>query len=82
VLGVPCGQLDEDGYFRTGEVFLVDGLDGWFLRYVDRAKDLVIRGGTNISPAEIEGLLAAHPGVAERPRRRSANGWTSRGHSG
>jgi non-ribosomal peptide synthetase component E (peptide arylation enzyme) len=57
--------FDEDGYYRTGDVFQVDGPDGKFLRYVDRAKDLVIRGGMNISPAEIEGLLAAHPGVAD-----------------
>jgi acyl-CoA synthetase (AMP-forming)/AMP-acid ligase II len=57
--------FDEDGYYRTGDVFQVDGPGGKFLRYVDRAKDLVIRGGMNISPAEIEGLLAAHPGVAD-----------------
>ncbi|WP_163509897.1 class I adenylate-forming enzyme family protein [Fodinicola acaciae] len=55
--------FDDDGYFRTGDVFEIAGER--FLRYVDRARDLIIRGGVNISPAEIEGLLAAHPAVAE-----------------
>ncbi|ROO86466.1 acyl-CoA synthetase (AMP-forming)/AMP-acid ligase II [Actinocorallia herbida] len=57
--------FDEDGYLKTGDVFVVAGEDGRFLRYVDRAKDLVIRGGMNIAPAELEGLLAGHPAVAE-----------------
>ncbi|MEC3980745.1 class I adenylate-forming enzyme family protein [Amycolatopsis sp. H20-H5] len=57
--------FDEDGYFRTGDVFEIAGERQEYLRYVDRAKDLVIRGGMNISPAEIEGLLAEHPDVAE-----------------
>jgi acyl-CoA synthetase (AMP-forming)/AMP-acid ligase II len=57
--------FDADGYFRTGDVFAVDGPDGEYLRYVDRAKDLIIRGGMNISPAEVEGLLAGHPAVAD-----------------
>ncbi|GAA3207822.1 class I adenylate-forming enzyme family protein [Actinocorallia longicatena] len=57
--------FDEDGYLKTGDVFVIAGADDRFLHYVDRAKDLVIRGGMNIAPAEIEGLLAAHPGVAD-----------------
>lgn len=56
-------SFDADGYFRTGDIFQV--ADEKFLRYVDRAKDLVIRGGANISPAELESLLAAHPAVAD-----------------
>lgn len=36
-----------------------------YVRYVDRVKDLIIRGGMNIAPAEIEGVLATHPLVAE-----------------
>jgi acyl-CoA synthetase (AMP-forming)/AMP-acid ligase II len=58
-------SFDDDGHFRTGDVFEIAGERGEFLRYVDRLKDLVIRGGVNISPAEVEGLLAGHPDVAE-----------------
>ncbi len=57
--------FDEEGYLKTGDVFAIAGEDGRFLHYVDRVKDLVIRGGMNIAPAELEGLLAAHPSVAE-----------------
>ncbi|MDX6741172.1 class I adenylate-forming enzyme family protein [Actinocorallia sp. A-T 12471] len=60
-----ASPFDADGYLKTGDVFVIAGEDGRFLRYVDRAKDLVIRGGMNIAPAELEGLLAGHPAVAE-----------------
>ncbi|MCR6488924.1 acyl--CoA ligase [Amycolatopsis sp. OK19-0408] len=58
-------SFDDDGHFRTGDVFEIAGARGEFLKYVDRLKDLVIRGGMNISPAEVEGLLAGHPDVAD-----------------
>jgi acyl-CoA synthetase (AMP-forming)/AMP-acid ligase II len=57
--------FDEQGYLRTGDVFELAGPDNRFLHHVDRAKDLVIRGGMNIAPAEVEGLLVSHPAVAE-----------------
>ncbi|GIJ68429.1 class I adenylate-forming enzyme family protein [Virgisporangium ochraceum] len=57
--------FDEQGYLRTGDVFVIAGADHQFLEYVDRAKDLVIRGGMNIAPAELEGLIAGHPSVAD-----------------
>ncbi|SDH15520.1 class I adenylate-forming enzyme family protein [Klenkia brasiliensis] len=57
--------FDETGALRTGDVFEVAGDRREFLRYVDRAKDLVIRGGMNIAPAELEGLIGAHPAVAD-----------------
>ncbi|GAA0953349.1 class I adenylate-forming enzyme family protein [Actinocorallia libanotica] len=57
--------FDEEGYLRTGDVFEIAGEDGRFLHHVDRAKDLIIRGGMNIAPAELEDLLAGHPSVAE-----------------
>jgi acyl-CoA synthetase len=60
-----ASPFDEQGYLRTGDVFVIAGDDGQFLEYVDRAKDLVIRGGMNIAPAELEGLIAAHPAVAD-----------------
>jgi len=57
--------FDADGFFATGDVFEIAGDEGQYYRFVDRAKDLIIRGGMNISPAEIETLLAGHPKVAE-----------------
>ncbi|WP_067792744.1 class I adenylate-forming enzyme family protein [Actinomadura formosensis] len=57
--------FDERGYLRTGDVFQIAGDRDQYLLYVDRSKDLIIRGGMNIAPAEIEALLTAHPDVAE-----------------
>ncbi|MFI5806241.1 class I adenylate-forming enzyme family protein [Streptomyces sp. NPDC051561] len=57
--------FDELGYLKTGDLFEIAGEQGQFLRYVDRAKDLIIRGGMNIAPAELEHLLSGHPAVAE-----------------
>lgn len=57
--------FDEDGYLKTGDMFVIDGPNQEFLRYVDRAKDLIIRGGMNIAPAELETMIASHPAVAE-----------------
>jgi len=55
--------LDEDGWFRTGDLGSVDE-DGYFY-VVDRKKDMVIRGGFNVYPREIEEVLYEHPAVAE-----------------
>ncbi len=52
-----------DGWFRSGDLGVVDE-DG-FLSIVDRKKDLIIRGGFNVYPREVEEVLAAHPGVAQ-----------------
>ncbi|MDN5931122.1 MAG: acyl--CoA ligase [Pseudonocardia sp.] len=57
--------FDADGYYRSGDVFAIADDDPTLLRYVDRARDIVVRGGMNISPAELEALLVAHPAVAE-----------------
>jgi acyl-CoA synthetase (AMP-forming)/AMP-acid ligase II len=51
------------GWLRTGDMATVD--DAGFVYYVDRAKQIIRRGGLNISSAEIEGVLEEHPGVAE-----------------
>ncbi|MGW2631661.1 o-succinylbenzoate--CoA ligase [Streptomyces chattanoogensis] len=52
-----------DGWFRTGDAARIDE-DG-YLFIVDRIKDMIISGGENIYPAEIEDLLLAHPDIAE-----------------
>ncbi|NMM87483.1 2,3-dihydroxybenzoate-AMP ligase [Rhodococcus sp. SRB_17] len=60
--------FDKQGYFATGDIFqyVADETgDLRYLQYVDRAKDLIVRGGMNISPAELESMLAGHPAVAE-----------------
>ena len=51
------------GWFRTGDVGRIDG-DG-FLTVTDRLKDIIIRGGENISAKEVEDLLVTHPAVAD-----------------
>ncbi len=57
--------FDEQGYYRTGDIFEITGDGGHLLVYVDRAKDLISRGGYKVSAVEIESLLLAHPKVAE-----------------
>jgi long-chain acyl-CoA synthetase len=52
-----------DGWFRTGDLARTDS-DGYFF-IVDRRKDLIIRGGYNVYPREIEEVLYEHPAVAE-----------------
>ncbi|WP_194818058.1 class I adenylate-forming enzyme family protein [Nocardia sp. XZ_19_385] len=57
--------FDADGFLCSGDVFELCGADGQYLRFVDRIKEIIIRGGMNIAPAEIEGLLLDHPAIAE-----------------
>ncbi|MCP5281911.1 MAG: acyl--CoA ligase [Rhodoferax sp.] len=57
--------FDEQGYYKTGDLFEIAGDRQQFYRYAGRSKDLVIRGGMNISAEEIEGLLLSCPGVRE-----------------
>ncbi|OBF84547.1 long-chain-fatty-acid--CoA ligase [Mycobacterium sp. 852002-51163_SCH5372311] len=55
--------ITADGWLNTGDVGRVDG-DGYFY-IVDRTKDMIIRGGYNVYPREIEEVLYEHPAVAE-----------------
>jgi cyclohexanecarboxylate-CoA ligase len=52
----------EGGWFRTGDLARYDGT---YLTIVDRLKDVIIRGGENVSAQEVEALLVTHPTVAE-----------------
>jgi acyl-CoA synthetase (AMP-forming)/AMP-acid ligase II len=52
-----------EGWFHTGDIAEVDA-DG-FIYIKDRSKDMIISGGENVYPAEIENVLGSHPGVSE-----------------
>ena len=56
-------EFTADGYFKTGDVGRI-GEDG-YITIVGRSKDLIISGGYNVYPAEIEGYINDLPGVAE-----------------
>jgi long-chain acyl-CoA synthetase len=56
-----CEDTLKDGYYRTGDIGHLDE-DG-FLFITDRIKDMIVAGGVNIYPAEIEKALVAHPAV-------------------
>ncbi len=56
-------SFDGDGWFGTGDVGVLD--DEGYLTIVDRKKDIIIRGGANISALEVEEQLLRIPGVAE-----------------
>jgi len=56
-------EFTADGWFRTGDVGLIDKKG--YVTIVGRSKDLIISGGYNVYPAEIEGYIKEMPGVAE-----------------
>jgi long-chain acyl-CoA synthetase len=55
--------LSEDGWFRTGDAGWLDA-DGYLFLH-DRIKDMIVSGGENVYPAEVENALLAHPAVAD-----------------
>lgn len=57
-----AAAIDAQGWLATGDIGLREP-DGYF-RIIDRRKDLIITGGYNIYPAEVEAVLATHPAVA------------------
>src|SRR3954451_13945998 len=72
-----ASAIDADGWFRTGDIATVDE-DGYYF-IVDRKKEVVIRGGFNVYPREVEEVIYEHPAVAEaahdrRPARDAGRG--------
>ena len=58
----PEGRNERGGWFRSGDAgYMMDG----YLFIHDRVKDMIISGGENIYPAEVENVLMQHPGVAD-----------------
>lgn len=57
--------FDAQGFFRTGDLFEIagEGPSPRFYRFVGRSKEIVVRGGVNISPAEIDDLLSGLPSI-------------------
>lgn len=63
---VNATAFDEQGYFRTGDLFEIAPDEGQrFYRFIGRCKEIIIRGGINISPAELDGLIESHAKVRE-----------------
>ncbi len=52
-----------DGWYRTGDIVTID--EAGFVRIVDRIKELIITGGFNVSPTEVENALRQHPSVVD-----------------
>lgn len=57
--------FDAQGFYCTGDLFEIAGDQGQYYRFAGRHKDIVIRGGMNISSEEIESLLMSHPDVRD-----------------
>jgi fatty-acyl-CoA synthase len=61
--GATAAAIDADGWYHTGDLASMD--ERGYLRVEGRVKDMIIRGGENIYPREIEDALFTHPGVGE-----------------
>jgi non-ribosomal peptide synthetase component E (peptide arylation enzyme) len=61
--GHPNGNMSPDGWIRSGDLAIID--DDKFLSIVGRKKEIIIRGGMNVAPREIEESLLRHPLIVE-----------------
>src|SRR5690606_31348089 len=59
------GAFTADGFYRSGDLFEYTDESQEYLRYRGRSSDMIVRGGFNISPAEVENVIQGHPAVAE-----------------
>ncbi|MBA2764356.1 MAG: AMP-binding protein [Thermoleophilaceae bacterium] len=60
---VAAGELSDDGWLRTGDLGRID--DAGLLQIEGRVKDLIVTGGENVGPAEVEQALLSHPAVSD-----------------
>jgi long-chain acyl-CoA synthetase len=56
-------SINSDGWFKTGDAAYLDE-DGYVYIF-DRVKDMIVSGGENVYPAEVENVLMSHPGIAD-----------------
>lgn len=61
--GATAAAIDQDGWLRTGDLGRID--EHGRVEIIDRIDDLIVSGGENVAPAEIEAVLLTHPGVAD-----------------
>jgi non-ribosomal peptide synthetase component E (peptide arylation enzyme) len=61
--GDPDGRLKPDGWYLTGDA--AEQRPDGYIRMIGRARDIILRGGENISPLEIENVLLGHPEVTD-----------------
>ncbi|HEX6589850.1 MAG TPA: AMP-binding protein [Longimicrobiales bacterium] len=61
--GETAHAMDEDGFFLTGDLGIVD--DDGYVHIVGRRKELIIRGGFNVYPREVEDRINAHPAIQD-----------------
>ncbi len=57
--------FSSDGYFRSGDLFEISGENNQFYKFVGRCKSLIVRGGVNISPEELDELISSHEQISE-----------------
>lgn len=61
--GDPDGRMKADGWYATGDA--AEQRPDGYIRMVGRARDIILRGGENISPLEVENVLLGHPAVVD-----------------
>jgi bile acid-coenzyme A ligase len=62
-VGVPGAKVTPDGFLTVGDLGRVD--DEGYLYIADRRVDMIVTGGANVYPAEVEAALGEHPGIAD-----------------
>lgn len=63
-IGMPMPEPTADGYYTLGDIGRVD--DDGYLYVTDRRKDMLVSGGANVFPAEVENALSEHPAVVDQ----------------